>query len=96
MKQQLQRLREFIQYDLWRQPHIAIHTPKKRVWYRLLQTIIIVVRGFKDKALNVRANSLSFTLLFAFIPMTALVFAIGRGFGFEETIREQLAISYLV
>lgn len=96
MKQQLQRLREFIQYDLWRQPHIAIHTPKKRVWYRLLQTIIIVVRGFKDKALNVRANSLSFTLLFAFIPMTALVFAIGRGFGFEETIREQLAISFLV
>ena len=96
MKQQLQRLREFIQYDLWRQPHIAIHTPKKRVWYRLLQTIIIVVRGFKDKALTVRANSLSFTLLFAFIPMTALVFAIGRGFGFEETIREQLAISFLV
>ena len=28
--------------------------------------------------------------------MTALVFAIGRGFGFEETIREQLAISFLV
>ena len=96
MKQQLQRLREFIQYDLWRQPHIAIHTPKKRIWYRVLQTVIIVARGFKDKALNVRANSLSFTLLFAFIPMTALVFAIGRGFGFEETIREQLAISFLV
>jgi membrane protein len=62
----------------------------------VLQTVIIVARGFKDKALNVRANSLSFTLLFAFIPMTALVFAIGRGFGFEETIREQLAISFLV
>ncbi len=96
MKLRLQRIREFIQYDLWRQPHIAIHTPKKRIWYRVLQTVIIVARGFKDKALNVRANSLSFTLLFAFIPMTALVFAIGRGFGFEETIREQLAISFLV
>lgn len=96
MKLRLQRIREFIQYDLWRQPHIAIHTPKKRIWYRVLQTVIIVARGFKDKALNVRANSLSFTLLFAFIPMTALVFAIGRGFGFEETIREQLAISFLI
>lgn len=96
MKLRLQRIREFIQYDLWRQPHIAIHTPKKRIWYRVLQTVIIVARSFKDKALNVRANSLSFTLLFAFIPMTALVFAIGRGFGFEETIREQLAISFLV
>jgi membrane protein len=28
--------------------------------------------------------------------MTALVFAIGRGFGFEETIKEQLSISFLV
>lgn len=96
MKEKLQRIREFIQYDLWRQPHIAIHSPKKRILYRLLQTLILVARGFKDKALNVRANSLSFTLLFAFIPMTALVFAIGRGFGFEETIKEQLSISFLV
>ena len=57
MKQRLQQIREFIQYDLWRQSDVAVHTPKKRIWYRILQTIILFVRGFKDKALNVRANS---------------------------------------
>ena len=57
MKQRLQQIREFVQYDLWRQPDVAVHTPKKRIWYRILQTIILFVRGFKDKALNVRANS---------------------------------------
>jgi membrane protein len=95
MKERLLRIQEFIQYELWRHPHTAIQDPKKRLWYRLLQTILIVARGFKNKAINIRANSLSFTLLFAFIPMTALVFAIARGFGFEETIEEQLTISFL-
>lgn len=95
MNQRFQRIREFIQYDLWRQPHVAIQDTKKRLWYRILQTIILVVRGFKDKALNVRANSLSFSLLFAFVPMVAGVFAIARGFGFEELIRERLSTSFL-
>ena len=95
MKQRLQQIREFIQYDLWRQPQMTIHDTKKRIWYRVLQTIILVARGFKDKALNVRANSLSFSLLFAFVPMVAGIFAIARGFGFEELIKERLSTSFL-
>ena len=95
MKQRLQQIREFIQYDLCRQPQMTIHDTKKRIWYRILQTIILVARGFKDKALNVRANSLSFSLLFAFVPMVAGIFAIARGFGFEELIKERLSTSFL-
>ena len=95
MKQRLQQIREFVQYDLWRQPDVAVHTPKKRIWYRILQTIILFVRGFKDKALNVRANSLSFSLLFAFVPIVAGVFAVARGFGFEGLLKERLSTSFL-
>jgi membrane protein len=43
----------------------------------------------------VRANSLSFALLFAFIPMMALIYAIARGFGFEEVLQEILSGSFL-
>jgi membrane protein len=95
MKQRIQKLREFRQYDLWRQPHVTTPDPKKRLGYRVLQTIILVGRSFKDKALNVRANSLSFSLLFAFVPLVAGVFAIARGFGFEELIKERLSTSFL-
>ena len=95
MNKRLQQIREFIQYDLWRQPHMAVHDPKKRLGYRILQTIILFARGFKDKALNVRANSLSFSLLFAFVPMVAGVFAIARGFGFEELLQERISTSFL-
>ena len=72
-----------------------IHTPKKRWLYRFLQTIILVARGFKDQVLVVRANSLSFALLFAFIPMMALIYAIARGFGFEETVKSTISSSFL-
>ena len=95
MKQRFQHFREFVQYDLWRHPHVKTQDPKKRLWYRVLQTVILVARGFKNQALVVRANSLSFALLFAFIPMLALIYAIARGFGFEEMVSEQLAGSFL-
>ena len=95
MNKRLQKFREFIQYDLWRQPHMEIHAPKKRLLYRFLQTIILVARGFKDQVLVVRANSLSFALLFAFIPMLALRYAIARGFGFEETVQNTISSSFL-
>ena len=95
MNKRLQQLREFIQYDLWRQSHMEIHAPKKRWLYRFLQTIILVARGFKDQVLVVRANSLSFALLFAFIPMMALIYAIARGFGFEEIVTSTISSSFL-
>ena len=95
MKQRLQHFKEFIQYDLWRQSHITIHAPKKRLLYRILQTIILVGRGFKNQVLVVRANSLSFALLFAFIPMMALIYAIARGFGFEEVVKDTISSSFL-
>ena len=95
MKQRFEHFREFVQYDLWRHPHVKTQDPKKRLWYRVLQTIILVGRGFKNQALVVRANSLSFALLFAFIPMLAMIYAIARGFGFEEIVSQQLAGSFL-
>ena len=95
MNPRIQRFREFIQYDLWRQSHMGVHAPKKRLLYRFLQTIILVARGFKDQVLVVRANSLSFALLFAFIPMMALIFAIARGFGFEEILKAKISAGFL-
>ena len=95
MKQRIQCIRKFIQYDLWRQSHIDIHAPKKRLLYRLLQILILVGRGFKHQVLVVRANSLTFALIFAFIPMMALIYAVARGFGFEEMVSELLTGSFL-
>lgn len=88
-------IRDFIQYDLWRQTKAEVSDRYKRIWYRTLQTIVLVVRGFRDKDLNIRANALTYSLLFAFVPIIALILAIARGFGFEQVIESKLNDSFL-
>lgn len=84
-----------MQYDLWRHSRAEISDRHKRVWYKVLQTVILVVRGFRDKDLNVRANALTYSLLFAIVPIIAVMLAIARGFGFEQVIEMKLNQSFL-
>ena len=60
-----------------------------------MRTIVLVVRGFTDKQLNVRANSLTYSLVFAIIPILAMVVAIAKGFGVSEVIENLLNESFL-
>lgn len=95
MSNRWQHIRDFIQYDLWRHSRADFSNRHKRVRYKLLQTIILVVRGFRDKDLNVRANALTYSLLFAIVPIIAVILAIARGFGFEQVIEMKLNESFL-
>jgi len=60
--------------------------------YRLVKTVVLAVRGFGNHDLNVKASALTYSILFAIVPLFALIIAIGRGFGVEELIQN----SYLV
>lgn len=95
MSNRWQHIRDFVQYDLWRHSRADFSNRHKRVRYKLLQTIILVVRGFRDKDLNVRANALTYSLLFAIVPIIAVILAIARGFGFEQVIEMKLNESFL-
>lgn len=64
-------------------------------WNKFLQTIEMVIHGFVDKDLNMRANGLTYSLLFAVVPLLALVMAIARGFGMASMIQDQLNASWL-
>lgn len=84
------KLKEFVQTDLWRITGNEISSRYKRIGYAILKTIILSVRGFGAKRLNVRAHSLTYCLMFAIIPILAMLLAIGRGFGFADMIEEWL------
>ena len=56
----------------------------------VLKTLILVVRGFNSKQLNMTANALTYNLVFAIIPILAMVLAIAKGFGFAEIIETHL------
>ena len=92
-----QKIVHFVQYDLWRKTSSELKDGKraKRVGFGVLKTIILVVRGFNSKQLNTTANALTYNLVFAIIPILAMILAIAKGFGFSEVIEGHLQKSML-
>ncbi len=88
---------QYLKTDIWRQTSSVrrergfIH----RVWYNALRTLIIVIRGFSSKQLNLTAAGLTSYLVFAIVPMLAMTLAVAKGFGFSDVIEHQLNASFL-
>ena len=60
------------------------------VWVNCVKTVNLPVRSFLNGELQVRAAALTYQTILAVVPMLALVFAIGRGFGFQNLLETQL------
>ena len=56
---------------------------------------MLVVRGFTSKNLNDTAKALTFSLIFAVVPILAMVVAVAKGFGVADIIEKQLNASFL-
>ena len=85
---------DFLMYDIWRMSHSEMKG-WKGLGYSVLKTIILVVRGFINKDLNTRANALTYSLIFAIVPILAAVLAIAKGFGMADVIQQKLQESFL-
>lgn len=84
----------FIRYDIWRITENELsHT--RRFLYRLLKTFVLAVRGFVNDDLNVRASALTYSILFAIVPLFALIIAIGKGFGVDKMIENSLQDTFI-
>lgn len=92
-----QDIKQFIEYDLWRRTSSELQQSRrtKRVGFGVLKTIILVIRGFNSKQLNMTANALTYSLAFAIVPILAMILAVAKGFGFSEMIENQLQQSML-
>lgn len=63
----------------------------RQSWFvNLVKTLNLSVRSFLNADLQTRAASLTFNSLLAIVPALALIFAIGRGFGFRNLLESQL------
>ncbi len=88
----LKQFFRFVTHDMWHITETEL-TPGMRVVYRIVTITVLSVRGFFNDALNIRASALAFSLLFAMVPIMALILAIARGFGFEDVIEGWLGSS---
>lgn len=84
----------FLTHDIWR---ITEHELSKtrRLLYRFVKIVVLAVRAFITERLNEKASALTYSILFAVVPMFALIIAIGRGFGVESLIEKSLQESFI-
>lgn len=57
---------------------------------RILKVANLSVRSYLDRNLQTRSMSLTYSTVLAIVPAFALLFAIGRGFGFQKLLEDQL------
>lgn len=61
---------------------------------RLLKVANLSARSFLDRGLQAKSMSLTYSTVLAIVPAFALLFAIGRGFGFQKLLEDQLLASF--
>ncbi len=65
-------------------------TSKNSMQIRIIKTLNLSVRSFLDRDLQLQASALTYSTVLAIVPAFALLFAIGRGFGFQNLLEDQL------
>ena len=80
---------------MWRVTTTEIDGFFKRLGYGIIRTIALVIRGFTSKNLNDKAKSLTYSLIFAIVPIMAMIVAVAKGFGVADVIERQLNASFL-
>lgn len=64
--------------------------PRDRWWITMLKVIHVSVRTFTDADLQTQACAMTYRTALAIVPALALLFAIGRGFGFQSLLRGEI------
>ena len=85
----------FVRYDMWRRTATEYTGFLQRIGFTIIRTIALVIRGFSNKGLNDKAKSLTFSLIFAIVPILAMILAVAQGFGMADVIETQLNRSFL-
>lgn len=74
---------DYVMTGVWRDP--------RRSWkVTVVKTLNLGIRSFTDSDLQVRAASLTYNTVLAVVPVLALLFAITRGFGFQNLLQDEV------
>ena len=72
---------------IWRTPLSEISKGKTFV-FKQLRIFLLAARGFNNDKVQLRASALTFYSLLSVIPIAAIVFAIAKGFGLDQTLQD--------
>ena len=61
---------------------------------RIIKTLSLSVQAFMDRSLQTQSMSLTYSTVLGIVPALALIFAIARGFGFQNLIEKELFMNF--
>jgi len=79
----------FVTYDMW---HAELEHYSKRdaFFIKQLKIFTIAIRRFLVDRVSIRCSALSYYSLMAIVPVVAVLFAVAKGFGISDLLRESL------
>jgi membrane protein len=88
------RIYNFVLFDIWKITENELTRAQKFI-FKFIKTVFIAVRGYIDDKLSVKASALTYSILFAAVPLIALLISISKGFGVEKLIENLLSETFL-
>lgn len=79
----------FLSYDIWRLNKDDRST-RKIGFYNIIKAFILAIRNIDGAQLFTKASALTYSTLLSIVPLLAVLFAIARGFGFQNIVKTQL------
>lgn len=64
--------------------------PRRNWWINILRTLNLSVSSFLNRDIQTQACAMTYRTLLAVVPALALVIAIGRGFGMQSVLQQEL------
>jgi membrane protein len=81
-------LHKFLENDIWQFPTKAKGLPRQLL--EGLLAVFVAGRDFIEDKAPLRASALTYYTVLSVVPVLAMAFAVAKGFGFEETLRERI------
>lgn len=80
---------------LWRYASDGVWRDTRNFWWiNVTKTLNISVRSFLDSDLQSKACAMTYRTILAIVPALALLFALGRGFGLQTVLEDELYSSF--
>ena len=90
MDKRISALWKFLSYDIWRITEDEVTKTTYSV-YNVIKAIWICAHALHPGRLINKAAALTYSTLLAIVPILAIVFAIARGFGFDNMVEEAVS-----
>jgi len=89
VKNFITRIIRFLSYDIWRLSK-KDRSSRKMSFYNIVKAFMLTIRNIDGAQLFTRASALTYSTLLSIVPLLAVLFAIARGFGFQNIVKSQL------